>query len=367
MIEYLSLKKVTEVHEEEILQGISDVVESGWYLQGTALKDFETNYAAYIGSRYCVGCGNGLDALSLILQAYRELGVLKDGDDVIVPANTYIATILSITQNNLHPILVEPRKDTLQLDDRLLENALTTRTKALMLVHLYGCCAYTEAIGRFCQQHHLKLIEDNAQAHGCCYGKLHTGNLGDAAAHSFYPGKNLGALGDAGAVTTNDKMLADTIRALGNYGSSRKYVFPYQGRNSRMDEMQARVLSIKLKYLDEDNSRRKEIAQYYNQNIHHPLVTLINCCNCDNVYHIYPVLSQNRDALQAYLSASGIHTMIHYPIPPHKQKAYKEWNSLSFPISEYIHRCELSLPCNQTMTNEEAKMVVETINAWSGK
>lgn len=191
MIEYLSLKKVTEMHEEEILQGISDVVESGWYLQGTALKDFETNYAAYIGSRYCVGCGNGLDALSLILQAYRELGVLKDGDDVIVPANTYIATILSITQNNLHPILVEPRKDTLQLDDRLLENALTTRTKALMLVHLYGCCAYTEAIGRFCQQHHLKLIEDNAQAHGCCYGKLHTGNLGDAAAHSFYPGKIL--------------------------------------------------------------------------------------------------------------------------------------------------------------------------------
>ncbi len=350
------------MHEDEINKAISDVVASGWYLNGTAVQRFEEHYRTYIGTQHCISCGNGLDALHLILRAYKELEQLHDGDEIIVPANTYIATILAITENNLTPILVEPDITTLEIDDNRIEAAITPRTHAIMLVHLYGRCAYTERIGNICKHHGIKLIEDNAQAHGCtCNGKL-TGNLSDVAAHSFYPGKNLGALGDAGAVTTNDLELAKAVRTLGNYGSSRKYVFDYQGKNSRMDEIQAAVLDVKLKYLDEDNARRKEIAHYFEQHIKNDRITIPAALNRDNVYHIFPILCTERDRLQEYLKENGVQTMIHYPIPPHKQKAYKEWNALSFPITERIHREELSIPCNQTMLLDDAEQIITLLN-----
>jgi putative erythromycin biosynthesis sensory transduction protein eryC1 len=362
MIEYLSLKRITAMHEDEINKAISDVVASGWYLNGTAVQRFEEHYRTYIGTQHCISCGNGLDALHLILRAYKELEQLHDGDEIIVPANTYIATILAITENNLTPILVEPDITTLEIDDNRIEAAITPRTRAIMLVHLYGRCAYTERIGNICKQHRIKLIEDNAQAHGCAYNGKLTGSFGDAAAHSFYPGKNLGALGDAGAVTTNDLKLAEAVRTLGNYGSSRKYVFDYQGKNSRMDEIQAAVLDVKLKYLDEDNARRKENAHYFEQHIKNDRITIPAALNRDNVYHIFPILCTERDRLQEYLKENGVQTMIHYPIPPHKQKAYKEWNALSFPITERIHREELSIPCNQTMSLDDAKLIVTLLN-----
>lgn len=350
------------MHEDEINKAILDVVASGWYLNGTAVQRFEEHYRTYIGTQHCISCGNGLDALHLILRAYKELEQLHDGDEIIVPANTYIATILAITENNLTPVLVEPDITTLEIDDNRIETAITPRTRAIMLVHLYGRCAYTERIGNICKHHGIKLIEDNAQAHGCTYNGKLTGSLGDAAAHSFYPGKNLGALGDAGAVTTNDLELAKAVRTLGNYGSSRKYVFDYQGKNSRMDEIQAAVLDVKLKYLDEDNARRKEIAHYFEQHIKNDRITIPTTLNRDNVYHIFPILCTERDRLQEYLKENGVQTMIHYPIPPHKQKAYKEWNALSFPITERIHREELSIPCNQTMSLDDAELIVTLLN-----
>ncbi|MGI6243186.1 MAG: DegT/DnrJ/EryC1/StrS family aminotransferase [Prevotella sp.] len=422
-IPYLSLQSVTAMHMDEIQEAVARVIASGWYLQGEANARFEKEYADYIGTKYCVGCGNGLDALMLIFRAYKEMGVLRDGDEVIVPANTYIASILSITENRLTPILVEPRKDTLQLDERLIEKSITPRTRAILLVHLYGRNAYTPGMQHICDRYQLKLVEDNAQAQGCGNSKFkiqnsqladaecadgnsqftiynsqfvrpdapncelkiancelsHTGALGDAAAHSFYPGKNLGALGDAGAVTTNDKALADIIRALGNYGSSRKYVFPYLGKNSRLDEIQAAVLSVKLKYLDADNIRRKTIANYYYSNMSNPLIELPGKMewgdaspadasgsyrNEDSVYHIFPVLCEHRDELQRYLTERGIGTVIHYPIPPHQQTCYKAWNNMSLPVTEHIHRCELSIPCNQTMTDSEAEAVCDAINGF---
>lgn len=350
------------MHEDEINKAISGVVASGWYLNGTAVQRFEEHYRTYIGTQHCISCGNGLDALHLILRAYKELEQLHDGDEIIVPANTYIATILAITENNLTPVLVEPDITTLEIDDNRIEAAITPRTRAIMLVHLYGRCAYTERIGNICKHHGIKLIEDNAQAHGCTYNGKLTGSLGDAAAHSFYPGKNLGALGDAGAVTTNDLELAKAVRTLGNYGSSRKYAFDYQGKNSRMDEIQAAVLDVKLKYLDEDNARRKEIAHYFEQHIKNDCIAIPTALNRDNVYHIFPILCTERDRLQEYLKENGVQTMIHYPIPPHKQKAYKEWNALSFPITERIHREELSIPCNQTMSLGDAKQIVTLLN-----
>ena len=350
------------MHEDEINKAISDVVASGWYLNGTAVQRFEEHYRTYIGTQHCISCGNGLDALHLILRAYKELEQLHDGDEIIVPANTYIATILAITENNLTPILVESDITTLEIDDNRIEAAITPRTRAIMLVHLYGRCAYTERIGNICKQHRIKLIEDNAQAHGCAYNGKLTGSFGDAAAHSFYPGKNLGALGDAGAVTTNDLKLAEAVRTLGNYGSSRKYVFDYQGKNSRMDEIQAAVLDVKLKYLDEDNARRKENAHYFEQHIKNDRITIPAALNRDNVYHIFPILCTERDRLQEYLKENGVQTMIHYPIPPHKQKAYKEWNALSFPLTERIHREELSIPCNQTMSLGDAEQITTLLN-----
>lgn len=362
MIEYLSLKKVTSMHGEEIQEAVREVVASGWYLQGQAVERFEREYAEYIGTRHCVGCGNGYDALWLILRAYKELGVLQDGDEVIVPANTYIATILAISDNGLTPVLVEPDIQTLEIDESLIEQAITTRTRALMIVHLYGRCAYTRRIGELCRKYNLKLIEDNAQAHGCQFNDKRTGSLGDAAAHSFYPGKNLGALGDGGAVTTNDEALAQMVRCIGNYGSSRKYVFPYKGRNSRLDEVQAAVLSVKLKYLNEDNNRRKALANILTDSIKRPDIIVPNTPGIDNVYHIFPILCQHRDALQTFLKERGIQTMVHYPIPPHQQEAYREWNQRSYPITETIHSQELSLPCNPTMTEAEASQIACAVN-----
>lgn len=368
MIEHLSLKKITALHANEIRKAVRDVVDSGWYLQGQQVGAFEKAYARFIGTRHCVGCGNGLDALTLIIRAYKEMGLMQEGDEIIVPANTNIASILAITENRLKPILVEPRLDTLEMDDALIEQAITPRTRAIMIVHLYGRCAYSEQIGNICQAHHLKLIEDNAQAHGCqalVGGKaIMTGALGDASAHSFYPTKNLGALGDAGAVTTHDSELAECIRALANYGSSRKYVFPYIGKNSRLDEIQAAVLNVKLKYLEEENDRRREIANYYEQHFLREDI-LIPSRTCkdkrQNVYHLFPILCPGRDLLQSYLAEQGIQTVIHYPIPPHKQACYAEWNTLSFPITEQIHREELSLPCNPTLSNEEVETIVQAI------
>lgn len=381
MIPYLSLQKVTASHLKEIESAITKTIESGWYLKGEATERFERDYAEYIGTRYCIGCGNGLEALTLIFRAYKELGAMADGDEVIVPANTFVASILSISENGLKPVLVEPRPDTLEIDDSKIEAAITERTRAILLVHLYGRCAYTEKIGQLCHDHHLKLIEDNAQAHGCRYniqpsmfGPQRTGSLGHAAAHSFYPGKNLGALGDAGAVTTDDEKLASMVRSLGNYGSSRKYVFEHKGRNSRIDEVQATVLDTKLKYLDEDNARRKVIAERYISEVDNPKIIIPGATKTksakaiyalgDNVWHIFPILCTERDKLQKYLLDKGVETAIHYPIPPHRQKAYSEWNGLQLPITEKIHREELSLPCNQTMTDEEVDEVIRLVNAF---
>ncbi|MEG1119471.1 MAG: DegT/DnrJ/EryC1/StrS family aminotransferase [Bacteroidales bacterium] len=363
MINFLDLQKVTAKYQDEIIEVVNRVVSSGWYLQGKENEQFENDYAKYIGTKYALGVANGLDALIWIFRAYIEMGVMKPGDEVIVPANTYIASILALTENNLVPILVEPDIHTYQIDDRKIEAALTDKTKAILIVHLYGQCAYTDRIGAICKKHHLKLIEDNAQAHGCQLNGKRTGSIGDAAGHSFYPGKNLGALGDAGAVTTNDEALATTVRALANYGSSQKYVFKYTGRNSRLDEIQAAVLGVKLKHLEEDIALRKQVAKYYidhikNSAIVTPLVTDWEA----NVFHIFPIRCTRRDELQKYLLENGVQTIIHYPIPPHKQECYQEWNNLSFPITEQIHREELSLPMSPVMTNSELKLVVTTIN-----
>lgn len=365
MIKFLDLQKVTTKYADEIHEAVRRVVDSGWYLQGKENESFEKNYSEYIGTEYTIGVANGLDALIWILRGYIELGVMKPGDEVIVPANTYIATILSITENGLKPVLVEPDINTYQIDDSLIEAAITPKTKAIMIVHLYGRCAYTERIGKLCQKYGLKLLEDNAQAHGCLYHGRRTGSLGVAAAHSFYPGKNLGALGDAGAVTTNDKDLADTIRALANYGSSKKYVFKYMGRNSRLDEIQAAILNVKLRHLDQDNAVRKQIARFYIENIHHPDIIVPQVNDWDqHVFHIFPIRCSPRDAFQQYLADNGIQTIIHYPIPPHKQECYKEWNNLSYPVTEQIHREELSLPMSPVMTKDEMNTVATLINQW---
>lgn len=366
MIPFLSLKDVTTLHGEEINEAVSRVVNGGWYLQGKENETFEKHYSEFIGCSHTIGCANGLDALTLILRAYKEMGVMKEGDEVIVPANTYIASILAITENRLKPILIEPKYETLEIDDSLIESAITPRTKALMIVHLYGKNAYTDKIGSICKAHNLKLIEDCAQSHGCQHTEgRKTGNLGDAAGHSFYPGKNLGALGDGGAVTTNDYALATAIRTLANYGSQKKYIFQYAGRNSRLDEIQAAVLDVKLRHLIEDNAHRQMIARYYYEHINNPLVTLpTRIPDAQNVYHLFPILCPRRDELQKHLSEHGIQTLIHYPIPPHKQECYSNWNALSHPITERIAQEELSLPIGPTITIEEVCKVAESINCF---
>ena len=379
-IPFLSLKDVTAKYRDEIHEAVLRVVDSGWYLQGKENELFEQHYAEYIGSKHCIGCANGLDALIWIFRAYIEMGVMQPGDEVIVPANTYIATILAITENNLVPVLVEPNPETLQIDDTLIEERITDKTKAICIVHLYGRLACTQHILDLCQKYNLKLIEDNAQAHGCTMpiansqspiAYRRTGSLGGAAGHSFYPGKNLGALGDGGAVTTDDDELAAAIRALANYGSQKKYVCKYTGRNSRLDEIQAAVLDVKLRHLDDDLKSRQVIANYYYDHINNPLITLPKRLpDTENVYHLFPILvgGDKRDALQAYLQENGIGTVIHYPIAPHKQECYAQdaWNTpqLSLPITKQIADCELSLPISPTMSLSQAEEVVRLINEW---
>ncbi len=365
MIKFLDLQKVTESHGAEINEAVSRVVNSGWYLQGKENEKFEKDFAEYIGTKYAVGCANGLDALIWIFRAYVEMGVMKPDDEVIVPANTYIASILAISENGLVPVLVEPDIHTYQIDPEKIEAAITPKTKAILIVHLYGQCAYTDKIGDLCKKYDLKLVEDNAQAHGCRFKGRHTGSIGDAAGHSFYPGKNLGALGDAGAVTTNDEELARVIRAVANYGSTRKYVFKYIGRNSRLDEIQAAVLDVKLTHLDADNARRKEVARMYIGGIKNAAVTVPEVRDWDaNVFHIFPIRTVKRDELQKYLSDNGVQTIIHYPIPPHKQECYAGWNTRSYPITELIHAQELSLPISPVITDEEVNEVIRLINEW---
>ena len=393
-IRYLNLKKVNESYgEDKILEAINQVVKSGWYLQGTAVKRFEKHYADYIGTQHCISCGNGLDALKLILQGEMILGRLHKGDEIIVPANTFIATILAITSQGLTPILVEPTLENLQIDVTQIESHITPRTRAIMAVHLYGICSINQQMLDICQKHNLLLFEDNAQAHGCSSNiprmstegmndqeklKLQlenkrykkTGSLGHAAAHSFYPGKNLGALGDAGAVTTDDGELAEVIEALHNYGSSQKYVFDYTGRNSRMDEIQAAVLDVKLEKLDSHNRARGLMLGLYRKNLSPDIVA-----RCfpkglmgHNVVHILPLLTPRRDELQANLKSMGVETLIHYPIPPHQQKCYQDQlGHLSLPITERISQEELSLPCYEGLTGEELLHICKLINNFNKK
>lgn len=366
MIKLLDLQAITHQHIDEYKDAVNRVVESGWFLQGQENERFETDYAGYVGTSQCVAVANGLDALKLILRAYKEMGIMHDGDEIIVPANTYIATILAITANNLVPVLVEPTWEHLEIDVDQIEQHITPKTKGIMIVHLYGRLAYNEKLGEICKHHGLKLMEDCAQSHGCSWNGIKTGALGDAAAHSFYPGKNLGAFGDAGAVTTNDEELAAVVRALANYGSQRKYVFKYAGINSRMSEVDAAVLSVKLKYLDADNAKRQQLAAYYYEHIKNPLITLPSRIpDAHNVYHQFPIFCQHRDELQQYLADNGVQTLIHYPIPPHHQECYKQWNHLSFPITERIHAQELSIPMNQAITHQEAAEVVRVLNSFS--
>ena len=379
-VPFLSLKDVTAMHGEELQAAVARVVESGWYLHGEENARFEKDYAKYIGTKHCIGVANGLDALIWIWRAYIEFGVMQPGDEVILPANTYIATHLGITENGLVPVCVEPNPETLEIDDSLIEQHITPRTKAICIVHLYGRNACTQKILDLCKKYNLKLIEDNAQAHGCTFNGRKTGSLGDAAGHSFYPGKNLGALGDAGAVTTNDAELAAAIRALANYGSQKKYVFKYAGRNSRLDEIQAAVLDVKLKYLDEDVRKRQVVADYYYEHISNPMITLPKRLpHENNAYHLFPILvaspqpstegkvfKSNRDRLHDYLEANGVGTVIHYPIAPHKQECYSKeaWNTpkLSLPITERIANEELSIPMSPCLTMEQVEYVVKLIN-----
>lgn len=365
MVPFLNLKKITEKNSNEILEAITKVVNSGWYLQGEENRKFEQNYANYIGVPFGIGVANGLDALRLILRAYMELGVIQLGDEIIVPANTYIASILAITDNRLIPVFIEPDPNTLQIDPKKIENRINERTKAIMIVHLYGRCAFTSKIGELCSKYNLKLIEDNAQAHGCFYDKIRTGAIGDASGHSFYPGKNLGAFGDAGAVTTKDKLLAETIRSLANYGSKIKYVNEYQGLNSRLDEIQAAILNVKLKYLDEDIESRKSVARRYMSLICHNSIQIPTLEDWStHVFHLFPCFTNKRDDLQKYLSTKGIQTQIHYPIPPHKQVCYSQFNYLSLPITERIHNQEISLPISPVLSDDEVREVIDAINEW---
>ncbi len=361
MIKFLDLEKVNNRFRNEIDSKIKKILDKGWYLQGEENDSFAKNFAAYCGTKYAVGVANGLDALRLIIKAHG----FGDGDEIIVPANTYIATILAITDNGCTPVLVEPDINTYNINPDLIEEKITPKTKAIMVVHLYGQAVQMQKIWDLAKKYNLKVFEDAAQAHGAMYQGRRTGNLSDAAAFSFYPGKNLGCMGDGGAVTTNSEEIYLKIKALGNYGSDRKYHHIYKGLNSRLDEIQAAVLDIKLPHLDADNNRRREIAKYYRENIKNPKVILPQTYDeAAAVWHIFAVRTQNRDMFQQYLLNNEIQTLIHYPTPPHKQPAYAEWNNLSFPITEEIHKTVISLPMSPVMTNTEVQKVVEVINAW---
>jgi dTDP-4-amino-4,6-dideoxygalactose transaminase len=372
MIKFLDLKKINDSFEPELGTAIGRVLESGWYLLGKEVSAFEGEYARYIGSRHCIAVANGLDALRLILRAYMELGVMKAGDEVIVPANTYIASILAISENSLIPVLVEPDIETFNIDPARIEEKISERTRAIMVVHLYGRNGMRPEIAHIAQERGLKVIEDNAQAHGCLYGSLRTGSLGHSAGHSFYPGKNLGALGDGGAVTTDDDELAETVRSIANYGSKEKYVHRFKGLNSRLDEIQAAVLRLKLKRLDKDNRERRAVADRYISGIRNPAVVLPSVDrglgptkdNPAHVWHLFVLRCAERDRLQAHLADKGIQTLIHYPIPPHRQEAYRELSSLSLPLTERIHAEALSLPIGPLCGEDEISSVVEAVNGF---
>lgn len=361
MIKFLDLEKINNRFRNDIDERIKSILDKGWYLQGEWDKTFEENFAEFCGVKHCIGCANGLDALNLIIRAYG----FGAGDEIIVPANTYIASILAISENGCTPVLVEPSIDTYNINPDLIEEKITDKTKAIMVVHLYGQAVQMDKILELAKKYDLKVIEDSAQAHGAVYKNKKAGNLGDASGFSFYPGKNLGCMGDGGAVTTNDDELAAKIRAIANYGSDRKYHHIYKGVNSRLDEIQAAVLDVKLSYLDSDNSRRREISKYYRENIKNPKIILPKVYDENaHVWHIFAIRCDERDRLQKYLEENGIQTNIHYPTPPHKQGAYAEWETKSFPVSEEIHRTELSLPISPVLTDEEVQRVVEVVNEW---
>lgn len=363
MIPFLDLKGINAQYRAELTEACTRVIDSGWYIQGNEHKAFEIEFAEYCGTKHCIGVANGLDALILILRAYKELGVMNDGDEVIVPSNTYIASILAISQNNLVPVLVEPDINTYLIDPAKIEEKITAKTKAILPVHLYGQTCDMDDINTIAQKYNLKVIEDSAQSHGAYFGNKRSGNLGDASGFSFYPGKNLGALGDGGAVTTNDDELANAIRAIGNYGSHKKYENLYQGINSRLDEIQAAMLRIKLRYLDEESNKRREIAKYYLENIKNENLILPLIRSEDNhVWHLFVIRTTKRAELQKYLLDNGIQTLIHYPIPPHKQMAYSEWNNESYPISEKTHQEVLSLPISGVQSLEDTTKIVQVLN-----
>ncbi len=363
MIPFLDLKGLNAQYRAELIEACTKVIDSGWYVQGNECKEFDSEFAQYCGTKYAIGVANGLDALILILRAYKELGIMNDGDEVIVPSNTYIASILAISQNNLVPVLVEPDINTYLIDPSKIEEKITSKTKAILPVHLYGQTCEMDKINDIAEKYNLKVIEDSAQSHGAFYENKRSGNLGDASGFSFYPGKNLGALGDGGAVTTNDEELANTIKALGNYGSHKKYENLYKGVNSRLDEMQAAMLRVKLRYLDNEVEKRRDIANYYLENIKNENIILPVVRAEDNhVWHLFVIRTSKRDVLQKYLLDNGVKTLIHYPIPPHKQNAYKEWNNESYPVSEQIHDEVMSLPISGVQSFEDTKKIIRKIN-----
>ncbi|MFH0866500.1 MAG: DegT/DnrJ/EryC1/StrS family aminotransferase [Bacteroidota bacterium] len=364
MIKFCDVKKLNQHCEKEIRDAVGRVIDSGWYVLGREVRSFEEEFASYCGVKHCIGTANGLDALKIILRAYIELGKLNEGDEVIVPANTYIATILAITENRLKPLFVEPDINTYNINADLTEHVISKKTKALLIVHLYGQCAYNEKIDKIRKEHKLLVIEDSAQAHGAEYCGHKVGSLGDAGGFSFYPSKNLGALGDAGAITTNNNEIADVARALSNYGSLRKYENEFKGYNSRLDEMQAAVLRVKLRYLDKVNAARKEISKIFRSGITNPKIILPKACNEEgHVWHLFVVRTENRPAFQKHMRDNGIETLIHYPIPPHKQKAYSEYSHLTFPITEAIHKEAVSIPLFP-LGNDEVKKIIEVINIY---
>lgn len=372
MIPFLDLKTINQQYRAELIEACIRVLDSGWYIGGQELEKFEQHFAQYCGAEFAIGVANGLDALILTLRAWKELGKLQDGDEVIVPANTYIASILAITANNLTPVLVEPDEQSLNISPAAIQAAITAKTKVILPVHLYGQLADMPSILQIAQQYNLLVLEDSAQAHGAQIDGKKAGNWGDASGFSFYPGKNLGALGDAGAITTNDAELAQTLKALRNYGSHEKYKNLFSGVNSRLDEIQAAILDIKLKYLDQEMEKRRQIASLYLNQIQNPyiglpLIQADASFNLQHVWHLFVIQSEYREELQNYLKDNGVQTLIHYPIPPHKQQAYQEWNDLSFPITERIHAQVLSLPMGPTQTEEETLKVIALCNAFMPK
>lgn len=364
MVEFLSLKKINDQYKSEIMLAIERVVDSGWYILGNEVESFEREFSEYCGTKYAIGVANGLDALTLIFRAYKELGILKDGDEVIVPANTFIASVLAISENNLKPVLVEPDERTYNLAPSIIEEKITDKTKAILMVHLYGQISEFKSIKHIAEKHNLLLIEDSAQAHGALSDGLKAGSLGDAAGFSFYPGKNLGGLGDAGAVVTSNRDLFEAVHAIRNYGSYIKYENVFQGVNSRLDEIQAAVLRVKLKYLDLEIEKRKSIATTYLKEINNPLIILPKVSDLDShVWHLFVIMCEERDELAKYLKSFGISSSIHYPIPIHKQNAYKDdFLDIAFPLTEKISTQVLSLPLSPVLESKDIFSIISVIN-----